>query len=226
MPIDITKVKKRLNDYQEFGLNKKHDRDEMDFLPAICYVQLGNYSEARRLFERSFIAMFSMPKMWKTTGQPNWLVDICILSGKKDSYSEIAKELNLYKSDPIKRDSLLALYASSVFELLIQSSTNIEISINGLLKRPKIKFCYAMGQTLYAITHGDQNAFNEGLENLLKSHDGMAKRGDLRETAEGFLCMPAMSLAHIAMRNGMKVELENDYLSTGYLQYLHNSEIS
>jgi hypothetical protein len=52
----------------------------------------------------------------------------------------------------------------------------------------------------------------------------MAKHGDLRWTAEGLLCMPAMSLAYVARKRDLKVEIENDYLSIGYLEYLLQHE--
>lgn len=54
----------------------------------------------------------------------------------------------------------------------------------------------------------------------------MAKFGGLRETAEGFLCLPAMSLAKVALARKMAVDAHSEYLSSGYLDYLLRSDRS
>ena len=183
---------------------------------------MGDYDEAQRLFEKSYFGMLKT-QFWKATGEPNHLVDICILSGKPHHYPEVVQELNLYRMSR-RRNSLVALYAYALMELFIPSGQNITTWIEGLLKEPKVKDTFAMGQALQAIVKEDQALFHEASANLLKAHEGMAKHGALRETAEGLLCMPAMSLAYMARKRGLKVEIENDYLSIGYLEYLLQHE--
>jgi hypothetical protein len=92
--------------------------------------------------------------------------------------------------------------------------------VPGLLKKPKIKDTFAMGQIIAAIIGRDQLAFDTAMDSLLKAHRGMAKFGGLRETPEGFLCLPGMSLSAIALERGMEVNAESQYLSRGYLDYL------
>jgi hypothetical protein len=221
MAIDYRRLK-RLLLYYEREYSKGWD--DFKFFNAICYVQLGNFAKARRLFEISFTAMFSPPLFWRDSGQPHWLVDVCVLSGRKNRYADVIDELEAYKlnppGSPSAAISYAALYAYSVIELLAPSGTDIGGLIEGLLKRPKSEDGYGMGQTLRAIIRNDQPALDEGLGNLLKAHEGMAKRGGMRKTAEGFLCLPAMTLAYMALQRNLKVELENDYLSLGYLQFL------
>jgi hypothetical protein len=48
----------------------------------------------------------------------------------------------------------------------------------------------------------------------------MAKFGGLRETPEGFLCLPAMSLSKMALERDLLISVESEYLSKGYLDYL------
>lgn len=194
----------------------KGDKDKYKL--AICQAQLGNYPEAQKLFEQSCIGMLQT-KWWTNISQPNLLVDICILSGRTDAYPAILLELELYKQDD-RGNSLVALYSYATMELLTSPHKNIEGWIKGLLKDAKIKYTFAMGQVFEAIVAQDQTAFDVGLANLLKAHEGMAKRGSLRETATGLLCMPAMSLAYVALKYDLKVEIVNDYFSQGYLEYL------
>ncbi len=151
------------------------------------------------------------------------LVDICVLAGRADLYPAVLKELNLYHLD-YRGNSLVALYSYALMELLLASGNDITECIQVLLKRPKVKDTFAIGRVLQAIVKEDQALFHEASVNLLKAHEGMAKHGALRETAEGLLCMPAMSLAYIARKHGLKVDIENDYLSIGYLEYLLQHE--
>jgi tetratricopeptide (TPR) repeat protein len=217
--MEQSRIMKLLNDYQRI---LKPENDQLKFFLAICQVQLGDYEEARRLFEKSYFGMFKT-QYWKGTSQPNLLVDICIMSGRPDHYAEAVQELNLYRMSR-RRDSLVALYAYALMELLIPSGQDITTWIQGLLKKPKVKDTFAMGQILRAFVEGDQILFHEASATLLKAHEGMAKHGALRETAEGLLCMPAMSLAYVALKRNFKIEIDNDYFSIGYLEYLLKHE--
>ena len=143
--MDRMKVQKKLEDYQS---SLKPENNERAFYLAICYVQLGNYPEAQFQFERSVIAMFNPPQLWKITSQPNWLTDICVLSGRTDLFPQVLKELDLYKQIPSKGDSPGAMYPYGLMELLLPSGWDISKSIEVLLQRPKYKDLYAIGETL------------------------------------------------------------------------------
>ncbi len=215
MAINRTKVLEFLTDYR--NILKPNDYDDK-FLIAICYVQLDDYPKAQELFEQSCKAMFTT-QLWRSTSQPNWLVDICVLSGRKDLYPKVQQALESYKSD-YRGGSLVALYSYALMELLLPAGNEIDPWIQGLLKKPKVKDTFAIGQVLQAIVEENQIGLDSALESLLKAHAGMAKYGGLRETAEGLLCMPAMSLAYVALQRGLTVNIENDYFSRGYVDYL------
>jgi len=167
--------------------------------------------------------MFSIRTFWRVSAQPHWLVDVCLMSGRNNCFGDVWRELDLFKAGPTG-DNYLALYSYAVMELLLPSGWEIDKSIQGLLSKPKIKDGCAMGHALESIVKNDQTNFTTSMLSLLKAHEGMAKHGGLRETAEGFLCMPAMSLAYVASKRNLKVEFENDYLSIGYLEFLLNSD--
>ena len=212
------KASKFLESYQRRGLVKP-DHDQSAFFLALCHVQLGNYTEAQRLFEQSIQAMFIPPLLWHRSSQPNWLVDVCVLSGRTNHYRDAARKLDEYRSDR-RGDSLVALYAYSMMEFLLPAGKDFSSWIEGLLKKPKIKDMYAMGLSIQAIVDGNDSKLQYALLALLEAHRGQAIHGGLRETAEGLLCMPAMSLSYAALERKMKVQIENDYLSLGYLKYL------
>ncbi len=87
--------------------------DEGAFLLAICHVQLGNYMEAKRLFEKAITAMLEEPRPHWKAARPHWLVDVCILSGRDDLYADVRRELDLFRQGG-KGNSLLFLYAYRV----------------------------------------------------------------------------------------------------------------
>lgn len=218
--MDLKKVNDYLKKYQ--GASRVFEQDY--FRIAICEVVLGNYSKARSLFCESIDAMFGTNPFWLASSQPNWLVDIAILSGRADLFPSVLEELNLYRlrSTKIKPvgSSPMAHYCYSVMEILYPSDGNISAWIKDLLKRPKYKDLYAAGFALQAILDRNQNVFSDSMGLLLKAHEGMAKHGDLRWIPEGWLCLPAMTLSYLAKKNDLKVEIENEYLSLGYLEYL------
>ena len=195
--------------------------DQDAFYLANCYVQLGNYPHAQQLFERSCLAMFTSPMLWERTSQPNWLVDICVLSGRIDLYPDVVRELTKYNSDR-RGGSLVSLYSYALMEILLPSGQDISKWVDGLLKKSRVKDTYAIGLCLQAILGRDDSRLADSMLRLLEAHKGIATRGGLRESAEGLLCMPAMSLTFVAMDRSLKIEINNDYLSLGYLNYLRN----
>jgi hypothetical protein len=105
-------------------------------------------------------------------------------------------------------------------ELLSPSGWDIQKSIKVLVRKPKWKFPYAIGQVLQSIIDYDSPGLEIAMMSLLKVHEGMAKHGGLRETAEGLICLPAMSLTYVARKRDMKIEIENEYLPLSYLDYV------
>ena len=223
MAINYAKIEKYLSDYQEMDSQESLMKD-LKFLIANCHVLLGDFMKAKCLYEKTFAAMLKPPFSWRVTGEIYSLVDICVLSGNAKRYMDLARELETYRRDSphSKTDSFsyAALYAFAMKELLLSTGVEIDEYIQKLFKKPKIKEGYTMGLTLQAIQEGDQSKFEDGLRQFLKVHEGIAKHGGLRESAEGLLCMSGMSMAYLAIIRGMKVELENDYLSIGYLHFI------
>lgn len=200
------------------------------FRLGICEVQLGNYLKAKELFFESVTVMFGSNPFWKKTSQPNWLVDISLLSGRSEIYPSLLEELTIYRTTPSKSGpvgtSPIAHYCYSVMEILHPGFGNITEWIKDLKKRPKYKDLYATGFVLQAIIDKDQEAFSQSIQSLLMAHQGLAKHGELRLVPEGWLCLPAMTLSLLAFKKSLKVEFTNDYLSLGYLTYLLGHEVT
>ena len=155
--------------------------------------------------------------MW--TSQPNWLVDTFVMADRPRLFRRVCGEIELYKSD-YRGDSLVAHYSYAVVNLISRCDGEAAEHVPPLLARPKEKRMHACGAVIQAVIERDQSAFVEALSRLLDAHRGMAKFGGLRETPEGFLCLPAMSLSKMALERGMVVDVESEYLSKGYLGYL------
>lgn len=224
-PMDLKKV----HDYLEKHRNDPLVFEQAYFNLAICEVMLGNYSEAHRLFSESLAVMFGPNPFWLASSQPNWLVDIFILSGRFDLYPSVLEGFNRLRLKSTKiqpvGSSPTAHYCYSVMEILFPSGGNITAWIKDLLKRPKYKDLYAAGLAIQAILDKDQDAFTNSIMLLLKAHEGQAKHGWLRWTPDGWLCLPAMTLSYLAKKNDLKVEIENEYLSLGYLEYLMEKKL-
>jgi tetratricopeptide (TPR) repeat protein len=217
--MNIEKIQRYIVRLQEMLANNKPSSEQEAFKLGNCYVQLGKYSEAQQLYERSCVANFITPMFWKLSGQPNWLADIWVLSGRMDLYKDVCLELEVFDEGP-QKGSLVDLYAHGLMELLFPTGVDMSNWIEKILKYPKYKDMFAIGQVLQAILMKDQLSYNAALANLLKAHEGMAKHGSLRETPEGLLCMAAMSLAYAAYRHHLRTEIEHDYFSNGYLEFL------
>ena len=187
-------------------------------MTAICLTQLGHHADAKHLYGLAILS-FLTDGFWRTTSEPNLLVDTCVLADRLDLCPRVLGELEAYKLDP-RGTSLVALYAYAVVRLVGDRDEEAREHVPGLLAVPRVKDTYAMGKTIQAIIEGDQPSFDAALEELLKAHRGQAKFGGLRETPEGYLCLPAMSLSKLAWEKGMTINAESEYLSKGYLEYL------
>ena len=215
--MDRDKALKFLEGYQKIiKPNVDHD---LAFNLAICYTQLDDFIKAQQQYERSCIAMFQNPILWKLSGQTDWLVNVCLLSSRTDLFINVWQELEQYRSD-YRGDSAMANSSYGLMELLKPKGWDIDKSIKILLKRPKYKDMYAFGKVLKAIIENETLALHIALEELLRVHAGQAKYGILRESAEGLLCMSAMALMYTARKRGIHIEIENEYLSNGYVEYI------
>jgi tetratricopeptide (TPR) repeat protein len=225
--MDRTKVFEMIENYQQMFSpnNDPHSlHEQASFFIGICYIYLEEYNEAQRQFERAINTMFGSRKFWEETAQPDMLVEACVLSGRSDLYPAVGKELELYKQIPSKGDSPIAYYAYGFFEYLFPIGWDINKLIEGLLKKPKWKLTYAIGQVFQSLEENDSLGLENSIVNLLAVHKGRAKYGELRETAEGLICLPAMSLAYVARKRNMIIEIENEYLPLSYLDYVTEVE--
>lgn len=184
---------------------------------AICLTQLRRYPDAMHCY--SLALQHSLEdRFWHRTSRPNWLVDAYSLANQPDLYPKVLKEVEDYKHD-YRGKSLVAIYAYAVVHLLSSADQEARRYVPELLKRSEVKWALAIGRVIEAIVERNQLDFDVALGDLLKAHRGMAKFGRLRETPEGFLCLPGMSLSVIALERGLKVNAESEYLSKGYLDY-------
>jgi hypothetical protein len=203
---------------------KEFDRFNDDYSALClgnCLLHLGEFEIANEWYKKSFERMFRERPSWKGASSPNHFVDIWLLSNKKGHANQVHAELVEFRKIRYVGDSPLADYAFSLWKL---STTNDQIDIqdyNSLLKlENRHKYGYYLGRTLQSISNIDNKQFTESIRGLLKAHEGSAKYGSLRETAEGLICLSAMSLALQAIKRGLEVNIINDYFSMGYLEYL------
>ncbi len=188
---------------------------------ANCYLRMDNFIDAKKYYTQSIKAMFILPKSWIDTGQTDWLVDICVMAGRSDLYSQVVDELELCKSTAISTYPIF-FYAMCTMDFL-GGQKNGPIWIAKLLEKPKNKEIVYMGEAFQAILDKNELNLNLALTNLLVKHQGRAKHGELRETAEGLICMSAMTIGYIGLINNMHLTVDSEYFSSRYLEYLLKS---
>lgn len=205
----IERSKERVGEWKEIlGLNL-----------GIYYICLRKFDEARDWFSISLTHMFSPRPFWKGGGEPNLLVDVWMMSNQNKLFDKVNKEIEGYqKSRTIINP--MGSYALCILGLSKSISTDFSPHINTLKKKPKYKDLYSIGNAIESILEMDEIGLQNSLYDLLKSHAGMAKHGALRESAEGLICLSAMSLGLAAQKRGMSLNIENEYFSMGYLNYL------
>jgi hypothetical protein len=188
---------------------------------AICLAMLQDYATARETFRNTLDDFLnSVRKAWLITNQPNWLADTCVLADQPEFYEQAYRDIvEAYKARAT-RAAPVNVYARALLRLAIGEDAEALSYARGLFATPKLKDLYAAGQAVQAIMERDQTALDGALVVVLQAHRGMAKFGGLRETPEGYLCLPAMALAKVALDRGMAVNVESEYLSKGYLEYL------
>ena len=189
---------------------------------ANCYLRMDKFIEAKDYYTQSTMAMFILPKSWIDTGQTDWLVNVCVLAGRRDLYSRVVEELDLCKSTAIGTYPVF-YYSMCVMDFL-GDQKNGPMWIAKLIEKPKIKEAVYMGEAFQAILDRNEINLNLALTNLLVKHQGKAKHGELRETAEGLICMTAMTLGYIGLINNLHLTVDSEYFSCRYLEFLLKNE--
>jgi hypothetical protein len=210
------KVLDALRFYENYGLGK----DFNCLMRAICHTCLGDYGQAQYHYGAALQKAFGHQPLWLGTSQPDWLVHMYVMANTPSSYAETRAVFERNKPTSPWKDALHGIYSDAMFRLIEGRDGEAMQLTPRLLARPKYKDSFAMGKTIAAIVERDQGALDDALSLLLTAHRGMAKFGALRETAEGFLCLSAMSLAKMALDRGMVVNTDSEYVSMGYLEYL------
>jgi hypothetical protein len=194
--------------------------DQFAFFQGICHIQLGDFIEAKNQFNRSAQALFTQPIFWKTAGETYWPIAVSIFSNRLDILPAISQELNLYRNNDYRGNSPVASFSYGLLEFLYPTGWEINKSIQILKKSQRFKIVPPWGKALEALLNKNSLNFETAIEDLLKVHEGMAKHGSLRYSAEGLLCLSAMSLVYIAIQREMSIEIENDYFSMEYLKFI------
>lgn len=191
---------------------------------AICLTILQDYPSAREAFRVTLDDFLTAPnKAWLGTNQPNWLADTCVLADQPEFYEQAYSLIDqAYATHPLGAAPII-LYAHAILQLAICEDAKALAYARGIPSKPGLKDLYAAGQAVQAVMERDQAALDAALVVILQAHRGMAKFGGLRETPEGYLCLPAMALSKVAMDQGMAANVESEYLSKEYLQYLKQS---
>jgi hypothetical protein len=215
----MDKAKQRRYEQVLEVFGKNPNRPSQQLMTAICLTQLGEYPDALRFYGQAIHNFLENRQSWHGSSQPNWLVDTLNLANQPNLHLKVLEEVEGYKLDP-RGQSLVALYAYALMCLILGKDEETSKYVVGLGKKPKIRDTFAMGETIKAIIERNQAAFDVALNDLVEAHRRLVKFGGLRETPEGFLCLPAMSLSKIALERGLEINVESEYLSRGYLDYL------
>ncbi len=191
---------------------------------AICLTMLQDFPAARDAFRITLDDFLNATnKAWLGTNQPNWLADTCILAGQPEFYGRAYSMIDqAYAAHPLGAAPII-LYARAILLLAIGEEAKTLVYARNIPSKPGLKDLHAAGQAARAIMEGNQADLDAALVVMLQAHRGMAKFGGLRETPEGYLCLPAMALAKVAVDRGMSVNVESEYLSKGYLEYVKQS---
>ncbi len=183
---------------------------------AICHTQLGEYFEALESFRSALMGFLKIPRSWM--GQINWVIDCFILSCQPNLYPRVFDVIEAFATE--RRRALMGYYGSAVIRLIAGEDQDAMLYVPKLLEKTKIKVIFALGKIIDSIIKSDQLSFNDSMKDLLQLHHGMAKHGNLRECPEGFMSLSAMSLLKIGLERGLNINIENEYLSKGYLEFL------
>ncbi len=214
-------IEQRAQEMLQSYASKVELNKDYEFDMAMCWTQVHRYMEARSSYRRVLEDFLHRGKvaLWFRCDQPNWLADTYVMADQPASYDRAYQELAAWRQ--IRGDRGLSfLYSYALIHVVGRRDSEAVQFVPGMLAFPKSKWTFAAGKAIQAIVERKQESFDAALGELLLAHRGMAKFGDLRWAAEGLLCLPAMSLSKMAMDRGMTVNVESEYLSKGYLEYL------
>jgi len=215
------KIDQRIDRFIELGAEnlRKYPRayEPLAFTLGNCYLRKRDFLRANSYYKISIEANLRNPQSWRSAGWPNWLVDVLILSKRNDLAKRASKELDLLKKDPKNGRSPLAYYAYGIMAMLEEEGKS-QIWIQKLIENSSAALQYSSGRALQAIIGGNKSAFRDQLCEILRIHDGQAKHGGLRETAEGLICMPAMSIIFLGVQKEMIVEIQSEYIAPDYFE--------
>ncbi len=65
---------------------------------------------------------------------------------------------------------------------------------------------------LVALMNRREKDFNSLLTQLLESHENQARNGRLSQEVGGLVCLPALGMSALAIKNRLEVQIENPYL--------------
>jgi len=183
---------------------------------AICEILLGNNLEGLDLFKKALDAMAKQPITWFLSNQPNHLAEVLILSGENRYYNDVVEQLNNFRKKE-SGDSLVAHIAYGLVGLLLPELDWADRSSNFLINDSTDLEFRAIGYCIREVANGDIEKSHKYFSDIFEGHKQKAIHGSLRGTPEGWLSMPAMSLALISNMNGNKIVLENNYFSQTYI---------
>ena len=203
---------------------KDETRDvPMNYLyAAICHTQYKQYKLARRLFVKATLKFVEQPKLWQGAGQPNQMVDSYILANQRHLFPSVNGILKHYKNHE-NSWTHWSQYAFAVWQLVKTEDVRAIEFLDAMLterNRKEFKVMYAMGLTVQAVAERSQEKFDLALAELIDAHARAEKWGWYRDTPEGFVCLPGLSLSKLAMERDLVVNVESEYLPMGYLEYL------
>jgi len=215
--MDESKQREYEKALQSYGA--KPDWPSFRYLSAICLTKLGRFASAEDAYRFALRGFLDRPRDWRVPGLPNNLVDCYLMANAADVRPDVVREVEAYKSDRRGR-ALVPLYSYAVLSVAGGSDQEALQHAEGLLAKPRVKWTWAAGQAISALVDQDHAGLRESLDELLAAHRGMAKHGALRETPEGFLCMPAMSILLLARRRGLLISVTSEYVSMEYVEHL------
>ena len=191
---------------------------------ALCYIKLHDFTSAQIncLAALNTCSFRNEPgyRIFVATSEIEKIAELYLLAGQPPAFlPQLVAELESYKQDA-RGNSLVAHYAYALLALLQNNDDQALRHVDDLKKYPKEKDIFAAGEMIQAIGKRDQLQFKQSLNDLLRAHCGKAKFGGLRETPERYICLSAMCLIKLARERGFVVNVENEYLSLPYLEFL------
>jgi tetratricopeptide (TPR) repeat protein len=191
---------------------------------ANCYVKLDEFDKALQQYRKALQSRkkdLGM-KLYLDANMIEKLPEVFILANEPQFYKrELENQTNNFRQKPHGGMSLVANYAYALTTLIDGYDSEIRTYVRELLRKPKVKDMYAIGQVLSGIVMRDGSAVDKALDQLVSVHNGQVKNGALRETPEGYISMAAMSLVKMCMDRGITTSIKSMYINREYLDFLN-----